>query len=491
MATVLVTRRYRTERHLDPAVDPPPYLHGSSKPLTDCTLHVVGVRATMSLEGLTRGFDLSSKHSVAKMIAINAGVPPESVSLLNTRTVGGYSGYIVGDCRRKGCRRRLSAGDADAHVVAARRLAAASGAEAATATAIAFDVSINTNDHTVGQVRLGLGHMHNSTDPNMLRRLSSDLALPTDVVGFDCEPGAQSGHNDLNPVGGHDSSSGAVDSLEACQQLCTANTQCASFDFAVNGMLTTSSVATAACHLSSTAVDGANGGALEPHDNDGEEGAGWATAATWQHCEKHTGSGLVLGMTKVTSADLTADELADDETTGRRCAAGHFLFVGVAGGNSVCSPCEPGQFSDGSDQLCFPCPAGHFAATAGSGVCSLCEPGTFQDVAGSTSCVSCSGATTDSAKAACTNACNTDAHCSNPARAWCDISATPRACVPKLDGVDPAACSTYEFELARCKEIRNRWGWTCDSPRLPHAAPCQAGEVPSAEDPRKCKSACP
>ena len=43
-----------------------PYLHGSFLPLKDCTLHVVGLRQTMQLEGLTRGFDLTAEDNLAK-----------------------------------------------------------------------------------------------------------------------------------------------------------------------------------------------------------------------------------------------------------------------------------------------------------------------------------------------------------------------------------------------------------------------------------------
>ena len=137
-------------------------IHGNGKPLVDCTLHIVGVRATMALEGLTRGFDPAAKDSVARMISLEAGVPRDSVSLLNTRTVGGHAGYVVGDCRSRGCSRYNGSPE--------------------TAVAVEFDVVINTNDALASQVAAGFEHINNETDPNVLRRLTDALsASPSDV----------------------------------------------------------------------------------------------------------------------------------------------------------------------------------------------------------------------------------------------------------------------------------------------------------------------
>ena len=113
-------------------------LHGWGKPVTDCTLHIVGVRATMQLEGLTRGFDATASNAVAKVISDEAQVPSDSVQLVNVRTVNGFATYYVSDCRRVNCpgvgRRR-------------RRLKAVEGA-----TAVEFDVSIVSNDNAVANV---------------------------------------------------------------------------------------------------------------------------------------------------------------------------------------------------------------------------------------------------------------------------------------------------------------------------------------------------
>ena len=61
-------------------------------PLKDCTLHVVGLRQTMQLEGLTRGFDLTAednlaKASVAKTCWLATGRYPSSST--------GYGYYVI------------------------------------------------------------------------------------------------------------------------------------------------------------------------------------------------------------------------------------------------------------------------------------------------------------------------------------------------------------------------------------------------------------
>lgn len=71
-------RQYRTSReHLGA----PPYLHGSFKPLKDCTLHVVGLRQTLRLEGLTRGFDLKAEGALARAVANASLLPPGAVAI--------------------------------------------------------------------------------------------------------------------------------------------------------------------------------------------------------------------------------------------------------------------------------------------------------------------------------------------------------------------------------------------------------------------------
>ena len=94
------------------------------------------------------------------MISLEAGVPRDSVSLLNTRAVGGYAGYVVGDCRRRGCSRYA-------------------GSSPETAVAVVFDVVINTNDALTSQVAAGFDHIHNETDPNVRRRLTDELTSPS------------------------------------------------------------------------------------------------------------------------------------------------------------------------------------------------------------------------------------------------------------------------------------------------------------------------
>jgi hypothetical protein len=272
-------RAYRTYREPDPATNPPPYLHGNFLPLTDCTLHVVGVRATMSLEGLTRGFDLDAKDAVATMISINAGVPREAVVLINTRTVGGYEGYVVGDCRRKGCRRRRGGGGGGQQATAEldplahtrtrlRRSQVADGTAAGSAIAVEFDVLINTNDGVASQVGISFEHMENGTDPNLLRRLALDLSLDSE---------------------------------------------------------------------------------------------------------------LVLSVSDVASEDLEADAMVSRASG--PCAPGEFSFDGS------CAPCDRGQFSDGSDELCFKCPVDTFGNATGASTCTPCGPCSSQPTTGSTRCV--------------------------------------------------------------------------------------------------------
>mmetsp|Transcript_134092 Transcript_134092/g.428462 ORF Transcript_134092/g.428462 Transcript_134092/m.428462 type:complete len:2501 (-) Transcript_134092:185-7687(-) len=82
-------RTYRTLRKSPSADGPPPWLHGSFKPLTDCTLHVIGVRQTLRLEGLTRGFDLGAEDSLARIVANVSLLPPGAVSVKLVGTTGG------------------------------------------------------------------------------------------------------------------------------------------------------------------------------------------------------------------------------------------------------------------------------------------------------------------------------------------------------------------------------------------------------------------
>jgi len=91
----------------------------------------------MQLEGLTRGFDPSAADAVAKVIGAEAKVPPESVQLVNVRTVSGFATFFVSDCRRTDCFGR-------------RRLQASSSTEET--TAYAFDVSISSNDAAVDDI---------------------------------------------------------------------------------------------------------------------------------------------------------------------------------------------------------------------------------------------------------------------------------------------------------------------------------------------------
>ena len=113
-------------------------LHGWGKPVTDCTLHVVGVRATMQLEGLTRGFDTTAADAMAKVVSSESKVPTGSIQFVNVRTVSGFATYYVSDCRRVSC-------------PGGRRLQTTSAA-AVGATALEFEVSITSNDDGVRDV---------------------------------------------------------------------------------------------------------------------------------------------------------------------------------------------------------------------------------------------------------------------------------------------------------------------------------------------------
>jgi hypothetical protein len=114
-------------------------LHGAFKPVVDCVLHVIGVRATMQLEGLTRGFDTTASDAVASVIAANAMVPPASVQLINVRTVRGFASYYVSNCRSTNCPGAPTSGR--------RRLQAPSDA-----TALEIEISISSNDDALRNV---------------------------------------------------------------------------------------------------------------------------------------------------------------------------------------------------------------------------------------------------------------------------------------------------------------------------------------------------
>jgi len=111
-------------------------LHGAFKPVDDCTLHVIGVRATMQLEGLTRGFDTSASDAMASVIAASAMVPPASVQFINVRTVRGFASYYVSDCRSTNCPGAPTSG---------RRRLQAPAPSGATALEIEFSISSNDN----------------------------------------------------------------------------------------------------------------------------------------------------------------------------------------------------------------------------------------------------------------------------------------------------------------------------------------------------------
>jgi hypothetical protein len=115
-------RQYRTSRRHE---GPPPWLHGSFLPLLDCTLHVVGLRQTMRLEGLTRGFNVGSEDSLARAVANASMLPPGAISIT---VVGGQ---------------------------AARRLASVSGT-------VTLELSTSSDDAGLARVALGLAGLSNN-----------------------------------------------------------------------------------------------------------------------------------------------------------------------------------------------------------------------------------------------------------------------------------------------------------------------------------------
>lgn len=137
-------RQYRTSRVHD---GPPPYLHGSFLPLKDCTLHVVGLRQTMQLEGLTRGFDLTAEDNLAKVVANASQLPPGAVSI---SVVGGNLG---------------------------RRLAATTGT-------VTLELSMSSDDSQVAAAALSLSSLSSNTP--FLSQASSALgesSLSVSVTG--------------------------------------------------------------------------------------------------------------------------------------------------------------------------------------------------------------------------------------------------------------------------------------------------------------------
>lgn len=114
-------------------------LHGWGKPVMDCTLHVVGVRATMQLEGLTRSFDTTASDAIAKVISSQAKVPTDSIRLVNVRTVSGFASYYVSDCRSVSC-------------PTGRRLQTTAGGGATSPSALEFEVSFTSNDDAARNV---------------------------------------------------------------------------------------------------------------------------------------------------------------------------------------------------------------------------------------------------------------------------------------------------------------------------------------------------
>lgn len=118
-------RSYRTSRKSETLDGPPPWRHGSFKPLTDCTLHIVGLRQTMRLEGLTRGFDLSSPDTLARIVANVSQLPPGAVSI-------SVAGATPG----------------------ARRLSGSS---------VELEISISSDDGTVQNAALGLSTLSSNT----------------------------------------------------------------------------------------------------------------------------------------------------------------------------------------------------------------------------------------------------------------------------------------------------------------------------------------
>jgi len=137
-------RQYRTSRQ---HTGPPPYLHGSFLPVKDCTLHVVGLRQTLSLEGLTRGFDLSSEDSLARAVANASLLPAGAISI---SVVAGESG---------------------------RRLAETTGA-------ITLEVGMSSDDASVGSAAVGLSTLGgNSPFLSELAAALGEDSISVGVVG--------------------------------------------------------------------------------------------------------------------------------------------------------------------------------------------------------------------------------------------------------------------------------------------------------------------
>ncbi|CAE7947537.1 TNXB [Symbiodinium sp. KB8] len=137
-------RQYRTSRQ---HTGPPPYLHGSFLPVKDCTLHVVGLRQTLRLEGLTRGFDLSSEDSLARAVANASLLPAGAISI---SVVGGESG---------------------------RRLAETTGA-------IMLEVGMSSDDASVGSAAVGLSTLGgNSPFLSELAAALGEDSISVGVVG--------------------------------------------------------------------------------------------------------------------------------------------------------------------------------------------------------------------------------------------------------------------------------------------------------------------
>ena len=112
-------------------------LHGWGKPVMDCTLHVVGVRATMQLEGLTRSFDTTASDAIAGHL-VAAKVLTDSIRLVSVRTVSGFASY-VSDCRSVSC-------------PTGRRLQTTAGGGATSPSALEFEVSFTSNDDAARNV---------------------------------------------------------------------------------------------------------------------------------------------------------------------------------------------------------------------------------------------------------------------------------------------------------------------------------------------------
>ncbi|CAK9041028.1 unnamed protein product [Durusdinium trenchii] len=130
-------RQYRTSRSHD---GPPPYLHGSGLPLKDCTLHVVGLRQTLRLEGLTRGFDLTAEDSLARAVSNASQLPPGAIAIT---VVGGSAG---------------------------RRLAEATGV-------VTLELSMTSDDSGVGSAALSLSSLSSNTI--FLGEAASALGAPS------------------------------------------------------------------------------------------------------------------------------------------------------------------------------------------------------------------------------------------------------------------------------------------------------------------------